>query len=115
MKLYDCVVAPNPRGLLPLLERDCCLRSIPGGGGAEIKAIPERVRHGTQTLERFFDELEGNLERAKFIAGDEFTMVDITAVCAFDFAGWVEIGILDGNANTMRWYEAVSSRLSAKA
>ncbi len=90
-------------------------RSIPGGGGAEIKAIPALIRRGTQTLERFFDSLEGYLETAKFISGDEFTMVDITAVCAIDFAGWVEIGIPEGNVNTKRWYEAVSSRPSAKA
>ena len=37
-------------------------RSIPGGGGAEIEAIPQLVQRGTQTLSRFFDALESYLE-----------------------------------------------------
>jgi len=90
-------------------------RSIPGGGGAEIKAIPQLIERGTQTLARFFDALEDYLQSSEFIAGDTFTMVDITAVCAIDFAGWVEISIPDDHCATTRWYEAVSNRPSAKA
>lgn len=90
-------------------------RSIPGGGRAEIEAIPQLVQRGTQTLGRFFDTLEGYLKNSEFIVGDTFTMVDITAVCAVDFVGWVEISIPEGNSRTKAWYEAVSSRPSAKA
>lgn len=90
-------------------------RSIPGGGGAEIEAIPQLVQRGTQTLARFFDALEGYLENNEFIVGDTFTMVDITAVCAVDVVGWVEIAIPEGNARTKAWYAAVSARPSAKA
>ena len=90
-------------------------RSIPGGGVAKIKAIPQLIERGTQTLARFFSSLEDYLQGSEFIAGDTFTMVDITAVCAVDFAGWVEISIPDDHCATTRWYEAVSNRPSAKA
>jgi glutathione S-transferase len=90
-------------------------RSIPGAGKAEIKAIPDLVARGTQTLARFFDSLEDYLSDQPYIAGELFTMVDITAVCAVDFAGWVDISIPKNHAATLRWYAAVSSRPSAKA
>jgi glutathione S-transferase len=90
-------------------------RSIPGGGGAEIEAIPQLVQRGTQTLSRFFDAVESYLENCEFMAGDTFTMVDITALCAVDFVAWVDITIPDGNSHTKAWYQAVSSRPSAQA
>jgi hypothetical protein len=31
-----------------------------------------------------------------------------------DFAGWLKMGLPEGAANAQRWYEAVSSRPSAK-
>ena len=42
-------------------------------------------------------------------------MVDITALCAVDFAGWVDIKIPEENERTLSWYEKVSSRPSASA
>jgi len=90
-------------------------RSIPGGGNASIPAIPQLVERGTQTLGRFFDAVERYLAGNEFIIGDIFTIVDITALCAVDFAAWVDIAIPKENVETQRWYSAVSSRASAAA
>lgn len=90
-------------------------RSIPGGGGAEIKAIPQLIERGTQTLVRFFALLEELLTDREFITSEVFTIVDITALCAIDFAAWVDISIPGGNGATLRWYGAVSKRPSAAA
>lgn len=90
-------------------------RSIPGGGGEAIAAIPELVTRGTQTLTRLYRTLEEWLGEAEYLAGDAFTMVDITAFCAVDFAGWVDIGIPANNERSLAWYERVSARDSAGA
>lgn len=90
-------------------------RGIPGGGGASIAAIPQLIERGKQTLGRFFDTLETQLGKSEFIAGEIFTMVDITALCAIDFATWVEIKIPPTNTATLAWYARVSARPSAKA
>ncbi len=90
-------------------------RSIPGAGGADIPAIPALIDRGTQTLERFFWWLEKYLEEGPYLAGEQFTMVDITAFCAIGFAEWVEIHIPDENIRTKKWYEEVSARPSAEA
>ena len=90
-------------------------RSIPGGGGEAIPAIPALADRGRQTLTRFFAWLERYLERSPYLVGDEYTMADITALCAIDFVAWVDIRIPAANTRTQRWYEAVASRPSAKA
>ena len=88
-------------------------RSLPGTD--EIAAIDGLVERGYATLNHFFYWLEHYLQNSKFITGDRFTMVDITAFCAVDFAKWVEIEIPKENINSLRWYEEVSARPSAQA
>ena len=51
----------------------------------------------------------------EFIAGDRYTIADITALCAIDFAALVDIAIPDDCANLKRWYGDVSTRPSAAA
>lgn len=63
----------------------------------------------------FLKVLEKRLAESEFIAGDRFTIADITALCTVDFARVVKIKIADDQPNLQRWYAAVSSRPSAKA
>jgi glutathione S-transferase len=55
------------------------------------------------------------MARRPFIAGDRYTIADITALCSIDFGRVVDIRIADDQKNLARWYEAVSTRPSAKA
>ncbi len=59
--------------------------------------------------------LDTNLANNEFIAGDRFSIADITAVCAVDFAEYLGMPISDSHINLRRWHETVSSRLSAAA
>ena len=94
---------------------DFARRSIPGGGSEEIPAIPSLIERGQQTLVRFFTWLEHYLSQAPYVAGEVFTMADITALCAVDFVGWIKIGIPPQNQHTLEWYARVSARPSARA
>lgn len=60
--------------------------------------------------------LDGELAVRPFLAGDRFTVADITLVCALDFAKVVAIRI-DPTAlpHLARWHKDVSSRPSYKA
>jgi glutathione S-transferase len=51
----------------------------------------------------------------QFIAGDHYTIADITALCALDFARFAGIELPEACANLKRWHGAVSSRPSAQA
>jgi glutathione S-transferase len=65
-----------------------------------------------QRLERMDRELNGH----KFVAGDRFTIADITALVAIDIGGRLaEIKIAPELAHLTRWHETVSSRPSATA
>jgi glutathione S-transferase len=59
--------------------------------------------------------LDEDLGARPFIAGDRYSVADITALCAIDFGRVVDIRIAPEQKNLARWHEAVSSRPSAKA
>ncbi len=50
-----------------------------------------------------------------FVAGDRYTIADITALCAIDFGRVSAIRIQPDQRHLERWHEAVSSRPSARA
>jgi glutathione S-transferase len=65
-----------------------------------------------QRLERMDRELNGH----QFVAGDRFTIADITALVAIDIGGRLAgIKIAPELTHLTRWHEAVSSRPSAMA
>ncbi len=61
---------------------------------------------------QFLDQV---LSDRKFIAGDAFSVADITGLCSTDFAAFVNIAIPEDCINVKRWYTDISSRPSAKA
>lgn len=77
--------------------------------------IPELAERGRQRIGRFYERLEGQLAEKDYIAGDFFSVADITALVAIDFAAWIKIHMPDDAVNLLRWYSAVSERPSASA
>jgi glutathione S-transferase len=84
-------------------------------GPAEYPQIPELAERGRRRVIDFLDRLERRLQHHAFIAGDDYSMADITALVLVDFAGWMKIGIPDTATSLKRWHDAVSQRPSARA
>jgi len=59
--------------------------------------------------------LDEQLGSTRFIAGNEYSVADITALVAMDFMRPARIQRPAGLANVERWYGEVSTRSSAKA
>jgi len=59
--------------------------------------------------------LDRELAERAFVAGERYTIADITALCGIDFGRVSKIRIAPAHANLTRWYAAVSARPSAKA
>ena len=78
---------------------------------AQIPALGDR---GKLRAQRFLDSLDDRLRDRAFIAGERYSAADIMAMVVVDFAGWLKIRLPEGAANARRWYEAVSTRPSAK-
>ena len=108
-------------GLLPASE--AFRNSFPGfaerglaGTRDTVAAIPDLVGRGTASLARFYEALDTHLGEAPFVAGDEYTIADITALCVVDFASTAaRVPVPDSCENLKRWHAEVSARPSAGA
>ncbi len=74
--------------------------------------IPELVGRGRRRVEEFFSWMDAHLEDKEFIAGDVFTVADITALVTVDFAKWIKLQPTDKQKNLSRWHQLVSDRKS---
>ena len=81
----------------------------------KIRQLPEYAEVQKQNAEDRLARLNNELANRKFIAGDRYTIADITALCAIDFGRVSKIAIQPDQANLARWHAEVSARASAKA
>lgn len=88
-------------------------RAIPGF--AEVAQIPALIERGKARVQRFFAALDDRLKESEFVAGDRYTMADITAQVTVDFAAWIKLAPAPEHVHARRWHEAVSRRPSAGA
>ncbi|HEY2106677.1 MAG TPA: glutathione S-transferase family protein [Candidatus Binataceae bacterium] len=80
-----------------------------------IPQVPEFAEVTRAAAVKSYTWLDGELANRRFIAGDKFTIADITALCAVDFGRVSKIRIQPEQENLARWREEVSARPSAKA
>jgi len=80
-----------------------------------IPQVPEYGEVCKNQATKRLEWLDGELATREFVAGDRFTIADITALVGIDFGRVTKIRIEPSQKNLQRWYEAVSSRPSAKA
>ncbi|NNF40751.1 MAG: glutathione S-transferase [Woeseiaceae bacterium] len=84
-------------------------------GPAPYRQIPELAERGRQRVEKFFERLDAQLADHRFIAGDFFSLADISAMVVVDFAAWIKLSPPENAAYLARWYGEVSKRPSASA
>ena len=84
-------------------------------GPDNLEQIPALAERGRLRAERFFERLDELLGDRPFVAGDDFSLADITAYVAVDFARVIKLRPGADQPNLVRWYEAVGSRSSAVA
>lgn len=92
-----------------------CFQHSTGYFKDRMNPIPEWGQEAGKNAMKFLRLLERRLGESEYIAGDTFSIVDITALCTIDFARVMDIRFQDDQVNLKRWHEAVSSRPSAKA
>jgi glutathione S-transferase len=84
-------------------------------GPVSYAQMPELAERGRKRTGQFFHRLDSQLADVRYVAGDSYSIADISAMVFVDFAGWVKILPPDGAANVARWYAEVSKRPSAAA
>jgi glutathione S-transferase len=83
-------------------------RALPGPVGyPQIPALAER---GLARIARFFDTLEARLSGRETLAAGGFSIADITALVAVDFARVVRLRPGDEHPCLRRWQAAMNAR-----
>jgi len=80
-----------------------------------IPQVPEYGEICKNAALKRFEWLDTELANRPYIAGDRFTIADITAMVGIDFGRPSNIRIQSNQKNLARWHESVASRPSAKA
>jgi len=80
-----------------------------------IPQVPEYGAVCKAAAEKRLEWLDSELGKRKFVAGDRYTIADITALIGIDFGRPSDIRIKPEHKNLSRWHQEVSSRPSAKA
>jgi len=92
------------------------LKSRAIAGPHDYEQIPALVERSRQRVRNFYSDFDARLTDGSFIAGEEFSVADITAVVTVDFAAKAAgLPIPDEHRALKRWYDQVSARASMGA
>jgi glutathione S-transferase len=85
-------------------------RALPGP--VDYPQIPELAQRGLARVQQFLLTLNERLAGREFVAADRFSIADITAVVAVDFARIVKIKPGEQHPHVLRWRAALADRPS---
>ena len=81
----------------------------------EVPQVPEWGEVNKPKAVDFMRILDHELATREFIAGDAFSVADITGLCALDFLKPARIAIPEELTHVLRWHQVLKSRPSAAA
>jgi len=85
-------------------------------GPHDYEQIPALVDRSRLRVANFFRDLNARLESSPFVAGEKYSVADITALVTVDFAAKaIDFPVLEELTALKRWYGEVAARASANA
>ena len=81
----------------------------------EVPQVPEWAEANRPRVAWFLEWLDRELANREFVAGDRYSVADITMLCGVDFMKPAKLMMPEGLGNVTRWRTAVSARPSAAA
>ncbi len=107
-------------GFAPVME--AVRNAAPGlvgraiAGPHDYAQVPALVERGRKRVADFYEDLEALLKERPFVAGDAFSVADITGRVAIDFAARaLGMPAPEGADAIQRWYADLSSRPAISA
>ncbi len=85
-------------------------RALPGPN--DYAQIPELAERGRARLLHFLDRFEEHMTGREWVATGSFTLADITAGVALDFAAWVKVDANAGRPAITAWRARLAGRES---
>jgi glutathione S-transferase len=87
----------------------------PGMKALEVPQVPDWAEANKPRVLEFLRIFDDELKGRRFIAGDQFTVADITAMMGVDLMKPAKLAVPEELANLRRWHADVSARPSAAA
>ncbi|AXK80641.1 glutathione S-transferase [Pseudolabrys taiwanensis] len=81
----------------------------------EVPQVPDWAEANKPRIVDFLRMLDAELKNRAFVAGDRFSVADITTLCAIDFMRPIRMPVPEECIHVKRWHGEVSARPSAKA
>ncbi|MCX7311162.1 MAG: glutathione S-transferase [Alphaproteobacteria bacterium] len=81
----------------------------------EVPQVPAWADANRPRVMEFLGLLDRELATRRYIAGERYTVADITGMIAVDFLKPAKLAVPEALGSLKRWHEDVSSRPSAKA
>lgn len=92
-----------------------CFQHSTGYFKDRMTPVPEYGKEAGINAAKFLKVLERRLSQSEYIAGEKYSIADITALCAIDFARVVSIKLAEEHTHLKRWYAQMNARPSTKA
>ena len=83
-------------------------------GAESFEQIPELAERGRKRIAVLYEMLDKRFGESEYLAGDSFTVADITALIAIDFVRRQKLEIPEERPHVQRWHDAISARPSAQ-
>ncbi len=90
---------------------DRAVTGLPSG----FPQIPAVAARGLERYRLFLERLDRRLAERRFLAGERFSIADITAFVTVEFANRIDERIPEGHRHLARWHGEVAARPSAAA
>lgn len=81
----------------------------------EVPQIPEWGEANRPKAIAFLELLDGHLAESEFVAGNRYSVADITGVVTVDFMKPARIAVPENLAHVRRWYDAIKARPGTSA
>jgi glutathione S-transferase len=85
-------------------------RALPGPN--DYAQIPELAERGRARLLHFLDRFEEHMTGREWVATGSFSLADVTAGVALDFASWVKVDANEGRPAIAAWRAMLAARPS---
>jgi len=89
--------------------------SHPAMKAMEVPQVPDWAEANKPRVLEFLSLLDGELKDRRYIAGDRYSVADITGLVSIDFMKPAKLAVPDTLGNLKRWHAEVSARPSAQA
>lgn len=81
----------------------------------EVPQLPDWAEANRPRVMWFLELIDRELATRQFVAGDRYTVADITMLVSVDFMKPARLALPESAGNVKRWHSDVSARPSAKA